>query len=107
MSDDDKPQVTVRPADTEDEWDAKTPLPYYGIPTLDMEDAGEAQVPYLHYVPEETKVVSGPIGPAKKFPGTMFVSKAAARSYWLGRAGRVLEDLSVPGRWIFRVRKDA
>ncbi len=81
--------------------------PLYGIPTVDYDDVEECYVPYLHYVPAETKVVSGPIGPVKNFPGTRWASKALARRYWEQRAGRIIEDLSIAGRWIFRVKRDA
>lgn len=66
-----------------------------------------AFVEYRDYLPEHTKVVSGPVGPAKQYPGQRFASRAAARKYWETRAGRIIEDLSIPGRWIFRVKKEA
>lgn len=75
-------------------------------PTVDMDEPPD-EVAYLHYKPEETKVVSGPVGPVKKYPGTAWASRALAMAHWKQRAGRIIEDLSVPGRWIFRVRRDA
>jgi hypothetical protein len=96
----DEPEVPVA---EDEEWCGPTPLPR--IPTVDQDDPGD--VPYPDYVPSRTKVVSGPVGPAKKYPGTAFPSKRAAMAYWNQRAGRIIEDLSVPGRWIFRVRRDA
>jgi hypothetical protein len=80
------------------------PGPIPGIPTVDMDEPVE--VPYLDYDPEKTKVVSGPLAGAQ-FPGRRFNNKREARKFWHDRAGKIIEDLSVKGRWIFRVRRDA
>jgi hypothetical protein len=84
-------------------WDERKSFPQ--VPTIDMDEPGEVE--YVHYRPEDTKVVSGPMGPVKQFPGRRFMSKRGAMAYWTERAGRIIQDLSVSGRWIFRVRRDA
>lgn len=84
--------------------EVRAPLPQ--LPTVD-DDSPPQQVDYRDWDPTTTKVVSGPIGPAKKYPGTRYASRAEAKRVWTQRAGRIIEDLSIPGRWIFRVRKDA
>lgn len=76
------------------------------LPTIDDEEP-PAEVDYRDWRPEDTKVVSGPLGPAKNYPGRRFRNKAEARRYWLERAGRIHEDNSIQGRYAFRVRRDA
>lgn len=76
------------------------------IPTVDDEEPPEV-VDYRDWSPETTRVVSGPLGPVTKFPGQRFRSRVEARRYWTERAGRIIEDLSIRGRWIFRIKRDA
>lgn len=52
-----------------------------------------------------TRVVSGPIG-AATFRGQRFTTHWAAREHWIRRS-RIYQDHTLPGRWIFRVRRDA
>jgi hypothetical protein len=64
--------------------------------------------PPLDYVDWDntgTRVVSGPYGTAA-FPGRRFPSRSAARAYWTQRAGKILQEWRVPGRYIFRVRRE-
>lgn len=50
-----------------------TPLP--GVPTIDdYDNEGPPLVQYRDWKPEDTKVVSGPIGPVKQYPGRRFRS---------------------------------
>lgn len=90
--------------DPEEVEDQRSPPP--GLPTIDHEEP-PPRVDYRDWSPETTKVVSGPLGPVKQYPGRRFMSWRAARAYWLERAGRIIEDLSVHGRYIYRVRRDA
>lgn len=96
----------IEPAEllsAEEETDeARAPRP--GVPSIDDEKPGK--VDYLDYDAAKTKVVSGPLG-AKQFPGRRFASRRDARRYWLQRAGKIIEEHSVNGRYVFRVRKDA
>jgi hypothetical protein len=110
VNEDDEPEPPVGPGDllSEEEAfdDSRTSLP--GVPTIDrIEDDNPGPVEYVHWDPATTKVVSGPVGPAKNYPGRRFPSKGAALRYWKDRAGRIIQDLSIAGRWIFRVRRDA
>ncbi len=66
------------------------------------------KIEYRDWSPENTKVVSGPTGQNRtNRPGRHFWFKAHARAYWLERAGRIIEEYTLPGRYAFRVRRDA
>lgn len=82
----------------------RTPLAQ--LPSID-DEAPPLQVDYRDWSAAATKVVSGPIGPVKQYPGRRFISERLARAYWAARAGRIIEDLSISGRYIYRVRRDA
>lgn len=104
MNEEEDPPELVLHEETPEGISAFPTGPIPGIPTVDMEEPGE--VPYLHYDPAKTKVVSGPLAGAQ-FPGRRFTTQREAKKYWHDRAGKIIEDLSVKGRWIFRVRRDA
>lgn len=88
--------------------DYDNPRPEKRVPTLDDSDTERPpEVDYRDWSPETSKVVSGPAGPAAQFPGRRFRNKREAKAHWLARAGRILEDLSMGQRYMFRVRKDA
>lgn len=57
---------------------------------------------YQDWLPENTRVVSGPVGDFK-FPGRRFGSYAEAKAYVLSRWGRIHQEHQVIGRYIFRV----
>ncbi len=63
-------------------------------------------IAYQSWSPEDTRVVSGPYGPAPRssYPGRRFPDRRTARLYWHLRA-TVVEEHRVPGRWIFRIKK--
>jgi hypothetical protein len=71
------------------------------------DDSGRPLV-YTTWTDENSRVVSGPYGPAwySKFPGRRFPSRTLARRHWGVRA-RILEEHRVPGRYIFRIREVA
>ena len=76
------------------------------VPTIDDEEP--PVVEYPDWDEKTTKIVSGPIGPAAKYPGVRFVSRKAAHEYWTKRAGRIFQDIRVTrNRYIYRVRRDA
>jgi hypothetical protein len=102
-SDDDLDPAELFAVEEEETELVRTPVPR--PPCIDDEEPGP--VVYKDWSPETTKVVSGPIGPSKQYPGQRFMSRAAALGYWQRRAGRIIEDLSIPGRYIYRVRRDA
>lgn len=62
-------------------------------------------VTYPDWFPGETRVVSGPYGPATKsrFPGRRFATRYQARAHWEAKA-RIVEEYRIPGRWIFRIK---
>lgn len=105
MSDQEPDLHPVELETPEDETDA-TRAPLSPLPSIDDEEPPRG-VDYRDWSPETTKVVSGPIGPLKQYPGQRFRSRHEARRFWIQKAGRIIEDLSIAGRWIFRVRKDA
>ncbi len=63
---------------------------------------------YPDWNEDTTRVVSGPIGPEHKsrFRGTRFPSRSLARQYW-GAKARIVDEHFIPGRFIFRIRKEA
>lgn len=64
-------------------------------------DEDGQRITYVDWLPERTRVVSGPIG-NNGFPGRSFRSVAAARQYWSGRA-RIVDAHWIQGRWCFRI----
>lgn len=75
------------------------------VPLVFFEDEEPPPAEYLDYDPATTRVISGPLGD-KDYPGRRFQTRSQARRYWTTKAGKIIEDLSVPGRWIFRVKKE-
>jgi len=68
-----------------------------------IDEDGE-RIEYRDWLPERTRVVSGPIC-GNNFPGRSFNSVARARSYW-GAKARIVEQHWIPGRWCFRIMRD-
>jgi hypothetical protein len=60
---------------------------------------------YPDWHPDTSRAVSGPIGKAT-FPGRRFQSRKEARAYWLERAGRIVVEHKVRGRYIFRIPRE-
>lgn len=102
MSDTEEPDFD--PADIDDEPEVEeVRVIQPKTPTID--DESPPAVSYQDWSKEGTQVVSGPIGPVKNYPGTRFRSRREARKFWTAKAGRIIEDMSISGRWIFRVKK--
>lgn len=76
----------------------------------------ELDVLYPNWDETNTRVVSGPYGgpdrhedggvvePVKKpFPGKWFATYQEAKAYWTRRAGRIVGEHLIRGRYIFRI----
>jgi hypothetical protein len=59
---------------------------------------------YRDWSRDTTVVVSGPIADAG-FRGRWFPDRDSARAYWRARAGHIYEDINIPGRYVFRVKR--
>lgn len=55
---------------------------------------------YPDWTPATSRVVSGEYG-----PGNRFRTRTEARQYWSERT-RIIEEYRVPGKWIFRIRRE-
>lgn len=66
-------------------------------------DIDAAPASYPAWLPGETFVVSGPVGPRGEGPGTRFGTRKEARAHCREKYGAVLEWFDVARRWAFRV----
>lgn len=79
----------------------RTGVPYYDDDPDHDPDAAPASYPA--WLPGETFVVSGPVGPKGAGPGRGFGSRAEARAWAVERYGAVLESVYHANRWALRV----
>ena len=75
-------------------------VPYYDD---DPDDPDTAPMSYPAWLPGETVVVTGPVGPRGHGPGEHHATRADARRAARAKYGAVLEDLYSRGRWAVRV----
>ncbi len=77
-----------------------------GVPTIDDDldrDPDAAPASYPAWLPGETFVVSGPLGPHGWGPGRRFLKTKDARAWAAATYGAVMENLYHNGRWALRV----
>jgi len=72
------------------------------IPTIDSD---EPVSDYQDWKREDTRVVSGPLGPTYNYPGKMFHTREAAKRWAKENFGTIYEENYCPGRYFFRVKR--